>query len=132
LSSYPAPAADVASKAVVDAVNAALNASKAGNLAEAIARAKEADALPDRPATMGCFLHPQIVYWAILAKDYPTAIAELDVMLTAREGNRQGILELRDQLEAGLVPSLPLNILAPPEIRDGRILVVNPCPRRSR
>jgi hypothetical protein len=116
-----APALKIENNALADAVNAAQIAGKAGNYAEAIAKAREANALPNKPPQLGPILHRQILGWAIQAKDYVTAIAELDMMIAAGVGNREALVELREQLKSGLAPSkLPQlgtepQIVSPPD-----------------
>jgi len=87
-----APTFKIENKALADAVTAAQNAAKAGNYAEAIAKAKEADAIQGKPPQLGPLLHAQIVSWAQSAKNYPEALAMIDRMLTSKEGDRNQLL----------------------------------------
>jgi hypothetical protein len=87
-----APKFKIENKALADAVNAAQNAAKAGNYAEAIAKAKEADAFQGKPPQLGPLLHAQIVAWAQASKNYPEAIAMIDKMLASKEGKREELL----------------------------------------
>jgi hypothetical protein len=117
----PAPSFRIEDKALADAINAAQNAAKAGNFAEAIARAREADGFPNKPPALGPILHGQIYGWALESKDYTTAIAVLDLMLAAGEGNRELILDLQKQLRTGSDPR-PCSKSGPRVIADGNVL----------
>jgi len=68
----------VENKALVDAVNGAKAAAAAGRFAEALAKAKEADAIQGKPPSLTPAIHGMIVSYAISAKDYPSAFAQLD------------------------------------------------------
>jgi len=118
----PAPSFRIEDKALADTINAAQNAAKAGNFAEAITRAREADEFPNKPPALGPMLHQQIYAWAMQGKDYTTAIAELDMMLAAGEGNREQILDLQKQLRSGSVPSPPCSKSGPRAVAEGGIL----------
>jgi hypothetical protein len=122
----PAPSFKIEDRALADAINAAQNAAKAGNFAEAITKAREADSFPNKPPALGPLLHGQIyawIYsWALQSKDYTTAIAELDMMLAAGEGNREQIIELQKQLRSGSIPSPPCSKSGPRAVADGGIL----------
>ena len=87
-----APTFKIENKALADAVNASQAAAKAGNYAEAIAKAKEADAFQGKPPQLGPLLHAQIVAWAQQSKNYPEALAMIDRMLASKEGNRDELL----------------------------------------
>ena len=87
-----APTFKIENKALADAVNASQQAAKAGNFAEAIAKAKEADAFQGKPPQLGPLLHAQIVAWAQQSKNYPEALAMIDKMLATKEGNRAELL----------------------------------------
>ena len=87
-----APQFKIENKALADAVNAAQAAAKAGNYAEAIAKAKEADAFQGKPPQLGPLLHQQIVAWAQASKNYPEALAMIDKMIASKEGNRDELL----------------------------------------
>jgi len=78
----------VENKALVDAVKGAQDANKAGRYPEALAKAKEADAIQGKPAELTRQIHQMIVAYAISAKDYPSAFAELDKMIAANEGDK--------------------------------------------
>ena len=117
----PVPSFRIEDKALADAVNAAQNAAKVGNFAEAIARARDADAFPNKPPALGPILHQQIYSWAMQGKDYTTAMAELDMMLAAGEGDRELILDLQKQLRTGSVPN-QCSKSGPRVIVDGNIL----------
>ena len=75
-------------KPLADAVNGAMNDAKAGRYTEAVAKAKQADGMPGKPAGMAPFLHQMIVGWAIQGKDYNTALDQYDKMIAANEGNK--------------------------------------------
>ncbi len=87
-----APSFKIENKALADAVSGAQNAAKAGNYAEAIAKAKEADAIQGKPPQLGPLLHGMIVSWAQSAKNYPEALAMIDRMIASKEGNRDDLL----------------------------------------
>jgi len=78
----------VENKALVDAVNGAKAAAAAGRFAEALAKAKEADAIQGKPASLIPAIHGMIVSYAISAKDYPSAFAQLDKMIASNEGDK--------------------------------------------
>ena len=75
-------------KPLADAFIAALADAKAGRYPEAIAKAKQADAMPGKPAGMGLYLHQLIYAWAVQGKDYNAALDQLDKMIAANEGNK--------------------------------------------
>jgi hypothetical protein len=87
-----APSFKIENKALADAVTASQNAAKAGNYAQALAKAKEADAIQGKPPQLTILLHQQIVSYAQQAKNYPEALAMIDKMLAAKEGNRDELL----------------------------------------
>ena len=87
-----APSFKIENKALADAVTASQNAAKAGNYAEALAKAKEADAIQGKPPQLTILLHQQIISYAQQAKNYPEALAMIDRMLAAKEGNRDELL----------------------------------------
>ena len=87
-----APQFKIENKALADAVNASQAAAKAGNYAEAIAKAKEADNFQGKPPQLGPLLHQQIVAWAQASKNYPEALAMIDKMLATKEGKREELL----------------------------------------
>ena len=87
-----APQFKIENKALADAVNAAQQAAKAGNFAEAIAKAKEADAFQGKPPQLGPLLHQQIIAWAQQSKNYNEALAMIDKMLASKEGKRDDLL----------------------------------------
>ena len=87
-----APSFKIENKALADAVNASQQAAKAGNFAEAIAKAKEADNFQGKPPQLGPLLHAQIVAWAQQSKNYPEALAMIDKMLATKEGDRNQLL----------------------------------------
>jgi len=63
-------------------------AAAAGRFAEALAKAKEADAIQGKPASLIPAIHGMIVSYAISAKDYPSAFAQLDKMIASNEGDK--------------------------------------------
>ena len=75
-------------KPLADAFSAALADAKAGRYPEAIAKAKQADAMPGKPAGMALQLHQLIYAWAVQGKDYNAALDQLDKMIAANEGNK--------------------------------------------
>jgi tetratricopeptide (TPR) repeat protein len=86
---YAAPATETKNKALVDAINGAQADFKAGRFAEALAKAKEADAIrEDKPAALNPVIHGMIVKYAIEAKDYASALAQIDKNIAANEGNK--------------------------------------------
>ena len=87
-----APTFKIENKALGDAVDAAQKAAKAGNFAEAIAKAKEADGFQGKPPQLGPLLHGMIVAWAQQSKNYPEALAMIDKMLASKEGDRNQLL----------------------------------------
>src|SRR6185295_1626246 len=60
----------VENKALVDAVKGAQTEAKAGRYTEALAKAKEADAIQGKPAELTRQIHQMVVAYAIEAKDY--------------------------------------------------------------
>ena len=91
----PAPASAAAAKfatkneALVKAIQEAQAAGNAGRFAEAVAKAKEADAIrDDKPAALNPIIHDMIVNYAIQAKDFPTALAQIEKNIAAGEGNK--------------------------------------------
>jgi len=93
-SAYSAPEVKVGNQALVDAVTGAVANCKAGRFAEALAKAKEADAIPGKPAELSRQIHQMIVAYAMQAKDYPSACAEMKKMIAAGEVAPQRINEL--------------------------------------
>ena len=75
-------------KPLADAFSAALADAKAGRYPEAIAKAKQADGMPGKPAGMAIQLHQLIYAWAVQGKDYNAALDQLDKMIAANEGNK--------------------------------------------
>jgi hypothetical protein len=87
--SYAAPATETKNKALVDALNGAQADFKAGRFADALAKAKEADAIrEDKPAALNPLIHGMIVKYAIEAKDYASALAQIDKNIAANEGSK--------------------------------------------
>jgi tetratricopeptide (TPR) repeat protein len=87
-----AAAVKVENKALADAVNEMNSLERAGNLAGALAKAKEVDAIPGKPAQLTRDIHNKILALSISAKDYPSALAQIDKMVAANEGNKQELL----------------------------------------
>jgi TonB family protein len=75
-------------KSLADAVTGAQADFKAGRFAEALAKAKAADAMPGKPPELTRIIHGMIVSYAINAKDYATALAQLEKNIAANEGNK--------------------------------------------
>src|SRR5205823_6640477 len=70
-----------------------------GRFTEALAKAKTADGFPGRPPELAPIIHQMIVAYAVAAKDYSSALAELDEMAAAGEGNQEFIGRQRAQLK---------------------------------
>jgi hypothetical protein len=87
-----APSFKIENKALADAVTAAQNAAKAGNYAEALSKAKEADAIQGKPPQLTILLHQMIVSYAQQSKNYTEALAMIDKMIASKEGNRDELL----------------------------------------
>jgi hypothetical protein len=86
---YAAPAPETKNKALVDAINGAQADYKAGRFADALAKAKVADGIrEDKPAAVNLAIHAMIVKYAIDAKDYASALAQIDKNIAANEGNK--------------------------------------------
>ena len=75
-------------KELVEAINGAQADAKAGRFAEALAKAKAADARPGKPAALVPQIHKMVVAYAVSAKDYATALAEIEKIIAAKEGNQ--------------------------------------------
>ena len=75
-------------KELVEAINGAQADAKAGRFAEALAKAKAADARPGKPAALVPQIHKMVVAYAVSAKDYATALAEIEKIIAANEGNK--------------------------------------------
>ena len=87
----PAIAAAVTTKneALVKAINDAQAAGRAQNWTVALEKAKEADAIKDdKPAALNPQIHAMIISYAINARDFTTAMAQLDKNIAAGEGNK--------------------------------------------
>ena len=76
-------------KPLADAVTTAMNDAKGGRYADAIVKAKQADAMPGKPQGLAPALHQMIVGWAVQAKDYNTG-ARSDRQDDCRERRQQG------------------------------------------
>lgn len=94
--SVPASAATAVStknEALVKAINDMNAAARSQNWTEALAKAKEADAIKDdKPTALNAPIHAMIVTAAINAKDYATAMAQIDKNIAAKEGDRTASL----------------------------------------
>ncbi len=91
MTSAPADSAGaikVENKALAAAIKGAQADAKAGHFAEALAKAKTADAISAKPAQLTRQVHEMIVAYAIKARDYSSALTELDKMIAANEGDR--------------------------------------------
>jgi hypothetical protein len=75
-------------KPLADAVTTAMADAKGGRYADAIAKAKQADGMPGKPQGLTPFLHQMIVGWAVQAKDYNTALDQVEKMIATNEGNK--------------------------------------------
>src|SRR5205085_971363 len=74
--------------ALVEALKGAQAAGKAGRFAEALAKAKDADAIQhDKPAALNPVIHNMIIRFAIAAKDYATAMSQIEANIASGEGN---------------------------------------------
>jgi predicted Zn-dependent protease len=82
----------VENKALVDAINGAQADAKAGRYAEALAKAKVADGINGKPAQLTRQVHQMVVAYAVSAKDYNSALAMIDKMIAAKEGNNGELL----------------------------------------
>src|SRR5215469_5364560 len=81
-------------EALVKAINDMNAAARAQNWTEALQKAKEADAIKDdKPTALNAPIHEMIVTAAINAKDYATAMAQIDKNIAAKEGDRTKSLE---------------------------------------
>jgi len=89
---YAAPAIKIENKALADAITGAQNDAKAGRYADALAKAKQADAIQGKPAELTRAVHQMIVSYAISAKDYNAALTEIDKMIAGNEGNKTELL----------------------------------------
>jgi hypothetical protein len=84
-----AAAPETKNKALVDAINGAQADYKAGRFADALAKAKVADGIKeDKPQAINVAVHAMIVKYAIDAKDYASALAQIDKNIAANEGNK--------------------------------------------
>lgn len=84
---HSAAAVRVENKALVEAVQGAQADAKAGRYADALAKAKTADAIQGKPAQLTVQIHQMILAYAVSAKNYNEALAQLDKMVAAKEGN---------------------------------------------
>lgn len=90
----PAPAHAAAAiitknEALVKAIKDAQTAAAAQRWADALAAAKAADAIKeDKPAQLNLDIHKMIVSFAVNARDYATAMAQLDKNIAAGEGSK--------------------------------------------
>ena len=87
----PAHAAAIITKneALVKAIKDAQSAAAAQRWADALMAAKEADAIKeDKPAQLNLDIHQMIISYAVNARDYPAAMAQLDKNIAAGEGNK--------------------------------------------
>jgi len=90
---YGAAAITTENKALADAINGMKADAAAGRFAEALAKAKAADAITAKPPELTRAVHQAIVAYAISAKDFSSALAELDKMMAANEGNKNDHLK---------------------------------------
>jgi hypothetical protein len=94
----PVPEFKIEDKALADALVAVLTAARAGNYAEAIAQARAAERIENKPPHIGPLLRTMIINYATWAGEYQTAISELEKRIAIGEGNTQANLKLREQL----------------------------------
>lgn len=85
---YAAPATETENKALVDTINGMKADAAAGRFADALAKAKVADTMTPKPADLTRNIHLLIVSYAISAKDYNAALAQIDKMIGSNEGNK--------------------------------------------
>src|SRR6266446_5558322 len=80
-------------KDLVEAIRGAQEDAKANRCPEALAKAKIADARPGKPAALVPQIHKMIVAYAVCAKDFAAALAQIDKMIAANEGNKNDNLK---------------------------------------
>ena len=84
-----APKITIENKALAEAITGAQADAKAGRFTEALAKAKTADGITEgKPAALNPIIHGMIVTYAISAKDYTTALAQIEKNMAANEGNK--------------------------------------------
>ena len=84
-----AAAIKIENKALAEAINGAQADAKAGRYGDALAKAKVADGISGKPAGLTQQIHQMIVAYAVQAKDYSAALAQLDKMIAANEGDKK-------------------------------------------
>jgi hypothetical protein len=87
-----AAALRVENRALVEAVQGAQADDKAGRFAEALAKAKQADAIQGKPAQLTAQIQQMIIAYAVKAKNYNEALAQIDKMVAANQGNKTELL----------------------------------------
>lgn len=87
-----AAALRVENRALVEAVQGAQADDKAGRFAEALAKAKAADAIQGKPAQLTAQIQQMIIAYAVKAKNYNEALAQIDKMVGANQGNKSELL----------------------------------------
>jgi tetratricopeptide (TPR) repeat protein len=90
---HAAAALKITNKALGDAVNGAQADAKAGHYKEALEKARTADGIAGKPAQLVPIIHQMIVSYAIQAKDYGAALAQLDKNMAAGEGDKNANLK---------------------------------------
>ena len=89
---HAAAAIKIENKALADAITGAQADAKAGRFAEALAKAKQADAIQGKPAELTRAVHGMIISYAVSAKDYGSALDQIDKNIKAGEGNKTDLL----------------------------------------
>jgi len=74
------------------AIIGAQNNAKAGRYTEALAKAKVADGIQGKPQDLTRAVHQMVVSYAVSAKDYASALAMIDRMISTNEGNKPDLL----------------------------------------
>ncbi len=87
-----AAALRVENRALVEAVQGAQADDKAGRFADALAKAKAADAIQGKPAQLTAQIQQMIIAYAVKAKNYNEALAQIDKMVGANQGNKSELL----------------------------------------
>ena len=85
---HAAAAIKTENKELAEAITGAQADASAGRFAEALAKAKVADGIAGKPAALTRAVHQMIVSYAISAKDYNSALAMIERMIAANEGNK--------------------------------------------
>jgi hypothetical protein len=84
----PRGAIKIENKQLADLITGATADAKAGRYEDALAKAKQADGMGGKPAALTVQIHQMIVAYSIQAKDYNSALAELDKLIASGEGDK--------------------------------------------